>query len=898
MHPKAIFSAIRGRLRAVFRRDRIEQDLSEEIRFHFEMEIEKNIRAGMSADDAQRKALAAFGGVDRVREAHRDARGARIVDDAIADIRYAVRGLARTPVFVSISVLTLAIAIGVGTTLFGAVNGFLYAPLPVPNGGDLISVYTSDFSDSEVRGGSSYRDLMTFSEQTAALAELAGQSGAAFGITGADDNISMVSGALVSTSYFRTLRASPHLGQFPGSVRVDEPAVVLSYAVWRRMFAAESSIIGQKIRINGQFFAVAAIAPPNFLGTLREVSDGFWIDAQFASLLMPRHDLLTDRRNRRFHLIGRLHDGVSIQQLGAKLTLVAAGLAESDPVAWTDSSGHGRRVTVMYEQEGRVAGIASTDLLVLVGGVSALGFGLIAVACTNLASMQMARAAARRREIATRLALGAGRGRIVRQLLTESALVAVPGVLLGLAMTRVLSTLAKNYRPADLPNLDVTLDVRVLAFSSCGLVLALCMFGLMPALQSVRVDVLTDLKAGDQLDRGGSRIGRIRRGFIVAQVALSVMFVASSGLIALALARRADDSRVDGQRVLLSELAFLPAVGDSMQAAALTHQLVDAVRQIPGVQAASAARFVPMPGTRMTANIRERNDSGTFNTREVDVNQIRPRYFDVVGLPLLGGRDFDERDLYGELHVAIVSRQMQQRLWPGENAIGKWLHIESSDADVEIVGVVGELRTASQSSTQLPGGTLYVPLRPGSDNDAVLHVRLQNLATSNAARIVSQISSELRQQNTRVVAREVMSMDRYLERVVIAERITARVSGILAGLQLLLCVAGLSGLVAYVTALRKREIGIRSALGARSGSILALVMRQGATLTMMGGAIGALLSFGVARVISATLPINAGIELRALGTAVFGLVLVAGGAMLFTALKALAVTPASALRAD
>jgi predicted permease len=893
MHPFALIAALRGRLRAIFRRNTVERDLDEEVRFHLEMEIEKNLRSGMSIVDARRGALLAFGGVDRATEAHRDARGTRLAEDAFSDLHYAARSLARAPGFVSVSVFTLAIAIAVGTSLFTAVNGFFYSPLPVPGGRELVSVFTSDFSDREARGGSSYPDLISFSQESSVLAELAGESRITLGI-GLDHDVALVPGALVSSGYFRTLRVKPALGQFPTSVRADEPTIVLSHALWRRTFASDASLVGRQVKVNGHFFTVAAVSPPEFLGTTREFAEDFWVDAAFAPLLIPREDVLNSRVNRRFHIIGRLHDDATPAALEARLAIVATRLFQDEPVAWSDTTGRGRRVRVLLERDARLAGVTRGDLLLLVGGVVALGLGLLAVASTNLASMQMARTAARRREIATRLALGASRGRLVRQLLAESALIALPGVIVGLMLATAVSAAVMHYRPPGLPIVDMSLDLRALLFTAGGMLLSLLVFGLMPALQSVRGDLLSDLKGSAQPGRRGIRVGGVRGGLIIVQLALSVMFTAGSGLVAFALARQARDSRADDKRVLVAPVTLLPAAGDSLRAGLLVRDLVESLQRLPGVEAASAAWFVPMPGDRTTTRIEQRDAAGP-NIRTVDVNLVRPRYFGVTGLPVLAGRDFDERDMSANARVAIVSSAMAGILWPGDNPVGKQLHVNDVEDPVEIVGVVGELRAEPANSVGAPqGGMMYLPLRPKAESRLVLHLRATGLATAIAA----QVAGELRRQNARIVAPEVLPMDRFMDRAAMAARMAARASSILAVLQLALAIAGLSGLVAYVTTLRRREIGIRAALGANAGSILVLVIRQGVRLTAIGGAVGIGMSLALARVIASTLPMSTEIELRALSVAVAGFALVTGAAMLFPARRALAVTPATALRVD
>lgn len=889
MHPRALFALLRGRYRALFRRGEVEARLSEEIQFHLEMETEKNLRAGMSPQEARRAARLGFGGVDRFSEEHRDARGTRLVEDAVVDVRYASRSLARKPGFVAVCVMTLCVAIAVGTSLFSAVDGFFYRPLPVPDGEELVSVYTSDFG-GELRGGSSYPDLLSFADGARGVAELAGESRLRAAIGNGDD-VAMLDGALVTSGYFAMLRVKPGLGRFPRGARADEPEIVLGHTLWRRAFEADPTIIGKSVTVNGHFYRVAAVAPPEFLGTTRDIASEFWIDVAFAPVLLPGEPVLDHRGNRRFQVIARLREGASLQGLRARLATVAARLYRDDPASWREEAGHGRRVTAMLERDARLAGIAPGQLLMMVGGVTALGLGFLLVASANLASLYMARAVARRREIATRLALGAGRGRLIRQLLAEGAVVALPGALLGIALAAGISAALGRYRPDGFPNLDVSLDARALLFTAGGTLIALLVFGLMPAVQSARTDVLTYLKDGGYAGSLGIRTGRVRGGLIVGQVALSLMFTAGSVLIASALGRLAEDRRVDAAGVLVAPVTLLQEAGDSVRASALVRDVLAQLDQIPGIEAASAAMMVPASGSRSTTGVVPRDTRDAGGSRSVDMNLVRPRFFEVVGLPLVRGRDFSEAEMSGSAGVAIVSAALAERLWPGRDPIGRRLHCDAVGGEVEVVGLVGELGRESPEARD--GGLLYLPLKAGGGS-LVLHLR----ASGPARALASPVARELRRYNTQMVAPEVSTMASYMDRAFMPQRIAARASGLLALLQMVLAVAGLSGLVAYVTAQRSREIGIRAALGAGRSSILALVLRQGVRLTAIGGVAGVALSLLLGRVIATTLPLGAAIELRALAAAILCFALVAAAAMLLPARRALAVTPAAALRAD
>lgn len=889
-HPLAVAAAIRGRLRALFARDAMERELDEEMRFHLDMEIAKHTRAGMAPDEARRTALVAFGGVDRATEAHRDARGTRFVEDAMADVRYAARALARTPGFVLTSLLTLAVAIAIATTAFTAMNAFLFAPLPVPHGDRVLSVFTSDFNGREFRGASSYADIIDFERGAATVADVAGETRVMLAIGSAENSV-FAQGALVTPRYFQAAGIRPAIGLFPAP---DAPAIVLGNTLWRRAFASDSSIVGRRIQVNGQSLVVAAIAPPEFRGVNRETAVEFWVDASLSPPLLSRDDLLQHRGQRGFRAIARLHDGQTLEALSARLNTVATQLFRSYPDAWRDTTGGSRAVTVMREQDAAVREMPRGALVLLVAGVIAFGFGLLAIACTNLASMQMARGAARRREIATRLALGADRARVIRQLLAECSLIAVPGVGLGVGLALAACRFVSAYRPIPLPSLDLSLDWHALAFVVVSLSLALLIFGLLPALQTARADVLTDLKGGDQPSAGGLRIGGVRSGLIVAQVAFSMLFTASAGLIAFALVRNANQGRAEAKKVLVSRVNFLPAAGDSAQAEALASELLDALRSIPGVEDVSASAFIPVRGSRWSVEAEARGRDGEAKRRELDVVYARPSYFRVVGIQMLRGRDFASGEAGHGTRPAIVSKAMADALWPDEDALGKSLKVDDRGGPAEIVGVVADPPGFVPATDHSYPGLLYLPQSVGRAAEVIFHVR----APIGQPAIAAQMAAVFHRHATQLVAPKAATIDEYLDHYLLPQRIIARASGAIAAVQLLLAVAGLSGLVAYVTALRRREIGIRTALGATSASVLRLVMRQGVRLTAVGAAIGLALSALVARVIADTLPMSPGVIAGGMVTAAGIFTAVGAIAMTVPARRALSVTPAEALRVD
>ena len=881
----------------MFARDEVERGLDEEMQFHLEMEIAKNIEAGMTADEARRMALVSFGGLERAAEEHRDARGTRVIEDMIADLRYAARALGRTPGFIVVSVLTLAIAVSIGTLGFTAANAFFYRPLPVPDGSNLLSVSTSDFSRRETwagseikRGASSYADIMDFARATDSIADIAGESRIMMTIANNDDVV-YAQGAIVTADYFRVSRVRPALGRFP--VAPDAPAIVISHSLWRRTFAADSAIVGRLVRVNGQPVTLAAVAPTDFRGFNRENGVDFWVDGALSPIVLHSDNLIQRRGNRSFRVFGRLHDGQSLEAANAQLGVVANRLFQAYPDAWRDTTGGGRVVEALREQDAHLADVPRTERLLLLAGVIGFGLGLVIVACMNLASMQMARGASRRREIATRLALGAGRGRLIRQLLSECALVAVPGILVGVAVAVVISTLMLRYRPIPLPSWDLTLDWRAMAFIACGLVVTVLVFGLLPALQTVRADVVSDLKGAELPGASGLRVGGVRGGLIVTQVALSVAFTAFAGLVAFALGRHANETRDDARTLLVTRVNFLPGSGDSSQVETLLAEMFSGLRAIPGVRAISGAAQIPLRGSRVSVYGETQSASGELKKRELDANLVRPGYLDLAGISLLRGRDFEPRD-FGSAPAAIVSKSMADALWPGEDPLGKRIRIDDDGPASEVVGIAADPPGFTPATDHSYPGMIYLPLAMGREAQFMLHVRV----SGNRDAVAGQIVETLRRYNRQLVAPKAITLEEYYDNMLLPLRLMSEGAGVLAVLQLLLAVAGLSGLVAYVTELRRREIGIRTALGATQASVLRLVMRQGLRLTAIGGAIGLVASVGLSRVVADALTITPLVVVGGLLTAaaIFGVV--GTTAMMIPARRALSVAPATALRVD
>jgi predicted permease len=757
-----------------------------------------------------------------------------MLESFLQDVRYALRWLRRSPLFAVTAVLSLAIGIGANTAIFSVASALLLRPLPGLTAPDrLVDIGRSqDGQGFDNSSYPNYRDLrarMTTVEGVYAT-RLEPQPMSLSG-TGQAERIY---GTIVTANYFEILGSRPHLGRLlrddDDRVRGGSPVVVISHELWARRFASDPAVVGRAITLNGHAFTIVGVASEGFRGTTLLKPDA-WVPMSMLLEASPRHsaDVFTGRGSVWLLMGGRLKPGVTTAQANAEAAAIGAALERDYP-----RENRGKSFVV-------IPSAVVPGHIQIVGGFVSLLMAIVGlvllIACSNVSGMLLARAAGRQREIAVRLAIGAGRGRLIRQLLTETALIFVAAGVAGLILTKWLTSLLLALLPRlPMPvSLDVVPDWRVISFAIATSIAAAMLTGLAPALQASRGDLTGALKA-EGLGIGPSRL-RLRNAFVVGQVSMSVVMIVAAALFTRALQHAAsiepgfDDRNVEVISLDLSLAGYTEATGEPF-----VKQLLSRTRTIPGVVAASTAVDLPLDGGRFgLGDIRvpglELPTGG--NSIVADWNVVEPGYFDTNRLPLVLGRDFDERDGRSGPRVVIVNEAFARRAWPGQDPIGRQIEYRGDNGPVllTVAGVTSNAKLVSLNDET--GPFVYVPLAQQYMNRVELLAR-----TSDGRSIVPQIRALLQQMNPNLPVTEATTLSLIISLSLIPQRIAAAVAGSLGLVGLLLAAIGIYGVTSYAVSRRTREIGIRIALGADHGRVIRLVLRQGLALAASGVAIG------------------------------------------------------------
>jgi predicted permease len=762
----------------------------------------------------------------------------------LADLRYALRQLRRSPGFTLVAVLSLALGLGINTTIFSVVSGLLLRPLAVAEPGRLAALFTSDYS-GPAYGASAHADYLDIRERSRSFEQLA----AAFfePVNLAVGDVSDVTLAeVVSGSFFGVVGRPAVQGRLlgPADDRAGAPpVVVLSEGLWRRRFGADPQLIGRIVTVGGQPFTVVGVAPEKFHGIMRGLRVDLWLPTAAYPVLRPGTDRLTSRGFRGSRLYGLLRPGVPLAAARAELATIAEGLTGAYPDAWSDVSGAGRRLTVVDEAglrvepqlRGGVLGGAAL-LLVLAGLV-------LLIACTNLTSLLLARAAARRREIAVRLSLGAGRGRLVRQLLTESLLLAGAGGVLAMIVALWGAELITRIPiPGPLPfALDFTPDLRVLAFALVVSVATGLLMGLAPALQASRPDLAAALRD----DAHGPVRSRLRGAIVVAQVAMSLVLLVAAGLFVRSLRNAGSIDPGFSTRNALLVTLDLDLVGyEDGRGRAFYRELRERLAALPGVEAVSLTTSVPLAafgGSRRSLAVRG-HAPAPGEEMEFHVASVGPGYFETMGVPLVRGRGFTEQDRPGAPGAVVVNESFARRFWPGQDPIGMEVGLMGEDGPWStVVGLARDGKYVSRGEEPKP--FWYIPFEQEYRPAATLIVRTAGdpSALAGAAR------AAVRAIDAGVPVAELRTLRESLDGSLLPAKLAGLLLGAFGLLGLLLASIGLYGVVAFNVVQRTRELGIRMALGARASDVVALVVGYGARLLLVGLALGLVLALAFAR---------------------------------------------------
>jgi predicted permease len=805
------------------------------------------------------------------------------------DARYTVRWLRRSPLFTSVAALSLAIGIGANATIFSVTNALLLRPLPgLAEPDRLVDLgRTTDGSGFDTTSYPFYRDIR---ERTTTLDGVYGYrvEPSPMSLGGAHE-AERVYGSVVTGNYFNVAGTRPALGRLlqddddrePGSRAV----AVVSHELWLRRFNGDRSLPGQTIVLNGHAFTVVGVTPHGFQGTTLLKPD-LWVPMSMLTQAVPRMplSLFTSRRAVWLVMGGRLKPGVTIAQAQQEMNALAGRLAREYPEA---AQNHGivvKRSAIVPGQSDMVAGF----LLIL---MAIVGLVLL-IACANVSGMLLARAAARQREMAVRLAMGAARGRLIRQLLTEAMVLFGVGAIAGVIVSRWLTSLLLAVLP-QLPvpiALDIPTDWRVVVFASVVALVAALLSGLAPALQASGADLVPALKT--DTDNGRRSRLRLRNVFVSGQVAMSILLVITAGLFFRALQHAAavvpgfDERGVDVVRVDLALAGYRGAA-----AATFLSSVLERVRATPGIASATVTVDLPLDGGRM--GLGGLTLPGTTKSIDADWNVVRPEFFKTLNLALLRGRDFTDTDSSTAPKVAIVNDALARSAWPGGDAVGQRLGMEgpSGPDTLTVVGIAADARLISLTGPVEP--YIYVPLTQHDMSGVSILVRHRGQASA-----IPVVRAIVRDLNPNLPVSEAMPLSELTAIGLVPQRIAAAVAGSLGVVGLLLAAIGVYGVTAYAVSRRTREIGIRIALGAGSPAVLQLVLRQAMILALTGVAIGAALAAIASHLIESLLFGVRGVDPLTFGSAAALFAVVTLVASYFPARRATRVDPMVALRSE
>jgi len=869
--------------RNLFHKERVDQEFSEEIQAYLDMLTEANLKQGLSPQEARRSALVELGGVEQVHEKVREIRMGQFIETVWRDVRCGLRALVHSPIFTVVTVLSLALGIGANTAIFSVVNGLLLRPLPYPEPEQIVHVWHTPPQQSFPgldKFSVSPANYLDWKAQSTAFEQMAVYTYLGLSLSTNNDPLPLTAAA-VSSDFFSVLRSNATQGRtfIPDEERVGrDQVVVIGHGLWQRAFGANPNIIGQTLTLNSRSFTVVGIMPPGFEFP-REAE--LWVPLAWDD---------NERQTRSIHdylVIARLKQNVSLDQARAQMSTISSRLEQQYP---KENKGWGAVVIPLRED---LVGDMRLALLVL---FCAVGFVLL-IACANVANLMIARGANRQKEIAVRIALGAGRARLVRQLLTESVLLAVTGGLFGLLLAVWGSRML--VRLGSLPNSgDIGIDTWALGFTLLVSFAAGIIIGIVPALQFTRTSISETLKQGAGRTGGTPLKQYTRKALVISEVALSLVLLIGAGLMIRSFWKLQNvDPGFDTRNALTMSLILTPIrYSEPQQRLAFVDQAIEQIRAVPGVVSVGATTKIPLAGGGSTQpfSIEGRPTAAIAEQPMAQTRYISPDYFRAIGIPLRQGRVFSDQDRDKSVPVVIISEAMARRFWPGENPIGRRLtpsfHLEQGAR--EIVGVVGDVKTSGLDVDA--SAMMYLPYKQAPLPFMSFVVR----TAANPESLIQPVSKAIYSIDKEQALTDVQTMEQVLRKSFSGRRFNMMLLLTFAGVALLLAAVGVYGVMNYTVTLRRRELGIRMALGAEKMDVLRLVLGQGLMLTLIGVGAGLISAYALTRLMASLLYGVTATDYLTFGSVSAVLIAVGLAASYVPARRATKVNPTIALRAE
>jgi macrolide transport system ATP-binding/permease protein len=880
------------RLRSIFQKNRAELELSEELQFHLQSQIDEYVAQGMNPKEAWHAALRSLGGMEQAKEECRDVRKVNVIEEFLQDVRFGLRILRRSPGFSLLAILCLTLGIGANAAVFSWIEGILFRPYPAVAHQERLVAVGGTSRDEPAGTPLSWPDFQDL-QRRCTLCETLFVSKITGTTLSIGDRAERTTGSIVSANYFDAIGVPPMLGRgfLPGEDQGQSahPVAVISYQLWQGRFRGDPQILGKTQRLNGVMHTIVGVAPKGFYGTFVGWGMNFWVPASMEDIFESGGYKLEDRGARWIEAYARLKPGVTFAQAQQEFAAISGRLEIEYPAT---NRGRAMRFWPLWQTPFNNAGTLLPTLEIMLAVVA---FVLL-IACANVGNLLLLRSFARRHEMSVRLALGAARARLWRQLLTEGLVLALFGAGGGLLVAywcRHALVLLLPARGGVQMHLPGEIDWRVLALSGGVCLATTLLMGLVPALQTGKIDLAQSMKMESAGLVGGGRRAWVRSGLVLVQVSLSFVLLVGAGLLLQSLLRVRTASpgfntrSVQNTTIDLVSAGYTPARAQIFQDA-----LLERVRALPGVESAAFAKMTPLSyvSSATAPIVVDGYQPPPEESPAVEYNEVGDSYFVTMGIPLVAGREFTRADDEKAALVAVINETMAQRYWQGRDPLGQ--RIQLKGRWMQVVGIAKDSKYSSIRENPTP--FLFVPLRQNSLRGSVLNIRTPLAPQSTATALARDVHAL----DSNLAPYEVITMQEQLDRSTSAQMVAVTLVGILGALALVLAAIGLYGVMSYSVSQRARELGLRMALGAGASDLLRLILSRGLTLTGAGLLLGAATALLLTRLLGNLLykvsprdPIVFGCT-----SAVMALVCVA--ACLIPAWRAARTDPMRALRAQ